>query len=434
MAGRAPALAWVYAAAARLAAPALLLAGLSERRGGPATTGARFGRGGPGDGAPRLWLHGASVGEAAAARVILDAVSDRAPDLATVLTTHTVTGRLSARLWAEGRASVRLAPWDTPGAVKRFRRGWSPAAYVFTDSELWPNRILDLHRAGATIVGANARLSERSAARWARLAPGLARALLSRIDLLCPQDGPAGERFVRLGLPPDRLGPDEALKSARVPSTPLPDEAALRAALPRARTVLAASTHPGEERMALEAFRAAGARVDGLRLILAPRHPHRAAEIAGLVRWEGFVPVRRTQGAPGALGDPNAVYIADTVGELRRFYAMSALAFVGGSMGDLGGHTPFEPVAEGCAIAHGPDTANAEDAYRALERAEAAIRIADVGGLADAFARVADPVALDGMTRRAALALAPADPVVPPLVAERVIGVIRARQAGPAGP
>ena len=417
-----------------LAAPGLALAAARPRRGGPGALPERFGQGGPADGVPRLWLHGASVGEAAAGRAVFVAARTMRPVLKSVVTAHTPTGAGAARQWAGSDAPVRLAPWDTPSAIRRFGRGWSPAAYVFSDSEIWPCRFLWLHRAGAAILGANARISERSAERWVRLAPDLAAALLGRVALLCPQDDASAARFVRMGLPPDRLGPSESLKAALPPSEPLPDEAVLQRLLPRDTLVLAASTHPGEEEMALEAFAAARERVPGLRLALAPRHPPRAREVAALVAARGFTPVLRSAGDAEALADPGAVYVVDTLGELRRFYAMAALAFVGGSTGQLGGHTPHEPVAEGCAVAHGPDTANAADAYAALAEALAALEVRSASDLAQAFALTARPGRLADMAAAAREALRGPDPVVPGLVAEHALRAIDARRGGAGAP
>ena len=428
MSRRVPLSGRAYGLVARLATPALILSSRRSRRGGLQAAAERFGHGGPGDGVPRLWLHGASVGEAAAARSLFDAVIEKEPELEAVGTAHTLTGRTTLEGWLAGRAPARLAPWDTPPAVRRFLHEWTPAAYVFVDSELWPTRILRLTDAGACIVGVNARVSERSAERWARFAPGLVRAMLSRIDLLCPQDDASAERFLRLGIDPTHLGPCEELKSALPPSAPLADEDVLRAALPRQRTVLAASTHPGEEALALAAWQVARRRVPDLRLMIAPRHPDRAGEIADLVRGQDLFPILRSTGEVAGLSSPNAVYVADTLGELRRFYAMASLAFVGGSTGTLGGHTPFEPVAEGCVIAHGPDTANAADAYRSLDDAGAAMRVETAEDLAEAFALAARPERLDEMAERASHALTPAPSVVPSLVAERVVRAIAARE------
>ena len=409
-----------YGLAAELLAPAYAAATLPARRGGAGAIPERFGAGAPALPGPRLWLHAASVGEAAAARGVLAACLAAAPSLTALVTVHTATGRDAAARWGEARAEIRLAPWDVPSAQRRLLRAYAPVAHVFVENELWPARLAACARAGVPVMAAGARISERSAARWRARAPGAIAALLGTIDLLCPQDAASGERLVALGLPRGRLGPAETLKAALPPAPPLPDAARLSAAFARERTVLGASTHPGEERMVLEAFRIArGARPD-LRLILAPRHPERAPEVAAAVRTAGFAALRRTDPAAAGIDDPGTVYIADTLGELRGLYGHAALAFVGGSTTTLGGHTPYEPVAAGCVIAHGPDVANAAEPYGALAAARASIRVTDAAALAAAVALLDDAPRLDRMAARARAALDGPPPVVPGLIAARV--------------
>ncbi len=413
-----------YGIAATALAPAFAAATIPAGRGGPGALPQRFGHGTPRLDAPRLWLHAASVGEAAAARGVLAACLAAAPRLNALVTVHTAAGRDAARGWEEPRAEVRLAPWDVPGAQRRLLRAWRPAAHVFVENELWPARLMACARAGVPVLAAGARISERSAARWARHAPRAIAALLRTIAFLCPQDAASGARLVALGLPPGRLGPAETLKAALPPAPALHDAGALAAAFPRRRTVLAASTHPGEEALALAAFAIARRSRPGLRLILAPRHPRRVADVAREVRAAGLSPLLRSDGGTRGLADPDCVYVADTLGELRALYEHAALAFVGGSTTDLGGHTPFEPVAAGCAVAHGPDVANAAEPYAALAWAGAAIRVADAEGLAAAFALTGDPAALRAMAARARAALARPAPVVPGLIAARVAALL----------
>ena len=336
------------------------------------------------------------------------------------MTAHTATGRDAARRWEQPRAEIRLAPWDVPTAQRRLLRAYAPVAHVFVENELWPARLMACARAGVPVMAAGARISERSAARWAARAPGAIAALLGTIDYLCPQDDASGERLVALGLPADRLGPAETLKAALPPAPPLPDAALLGEAFPRGATVLGASTHPGEEALVLDAFLAARAARPGLRLILAPRHPARAGEVAALVRARGLRPLLRTAADASGLADPGTVYVADTLGELRGLYCHAALAFVGGSTADLGGHTPYEPVAAGCVVAHGPDVANAAQPYDALGAADAAILAPGVPALAAAFALLDEPARLAAMADRARKALEGPPPVVPGLIAERV--------------
>ena len=416
----------LYRAAAALAAPALALGTLlSARRGGRAGVGARFGRGGPATPpeGPVLWVHAASVGEAASVRRLIERCLADHPALHVLLTVHTVTGREAAASWGLERVSVRLAPWDTPGAVRRVLRRWRPCAHLIVENELWPSRILACHARGVPVWIAGARLSERSARRWKR-APGAARALLGRVAFLSPQDAASAERFVALGLSPAALGPVETLKADLGPAAEPADMARLRARFERARTVLAASTHPGEEALALDALVRARRERSDLALILAPRHPRRLAEIEPLVAATGLPRAVRSRGEPP---EGAAVYVADTLGELRALYALAGVAFVGGSVAPMGGHTPFEPAAAGCAIAHGPDVSNAAPAYAALAEAHAAVRVESAADLARAFL-MPEPGA---MAARARAALWPGgEPQVPHLVS-RLIAERRAARAAP---
>jgi 3-deoxy-D-manno-octulosonic-acid transferase len=216
---------------------------------------------------------------------------------------------------------------------------------------------------------------------------------------LAPQDRGSGERFVALGLPADRLGPVLTLKS-------LPEQAGGAPAGPaRAHTLLAASTHAGEDEVVLDAFVAARAALPGLRLILAPRHPRRRDGIEALIRARGLAFATRSRGVEPAEGLP--VYLADTLGEMDRWYGMAGMTFVGGSLVEKGGHTPFEPAAHGSAILHGPHRTNFAPAYAALVAGRGAVEVANADDLAAAILALADPAAQAALAGRARAALAP---------------------------
>ena len=420
----------LYRAASALAAPVLTAATvLSARRGGRAGLAARFGLGGEGPGGPALWVHAASVGEAASARRLVERCLAEHPALRVLLTVHTVTGRDAAAAWAPPRVVVRLAPWDTPGAAGRVLRRWRPLAHLVVESELWPNRIAACHARCVPVWIAGARLSERSARRWAR-APGAARALLGHVAFLAPQDTASAERFRALGVPERAMGPVETLKADLGPAPEPRDMARLRARFSRARTILAASTHPGEERLALDAFVEARRSRPDLALILAPRHPRRLPEIEPLVVATGLSHAVRSRGeAP----EGAAVYLADTLGELRALYALAGVAFVGGSVTPMGGHTPYEPAWAGCVVAHGPDVSNAAPAYAALAAAGAAIPVRDAATLARAFLALEREREREAMAEAARAALWPGgEPQVPGTVSRLIAE--RLGTAGGAGP
>lgn len=334
-----------------------------------------------------IWIHGASVGELTSARPIIRALAETHRVL---VTANSLTGRDMAAGWG---TRARLAPLDMPGTLGRFLDQAQPRLQVTVESEFWPLRSQILAGRGIPQAMIGARLSQRSAARWGRL-PGLIGPVLGRLAVLSAQDPDSELRLRRLGLPAQAVLPGLDLKllaPARIAPPPASPE--------RDRTMLAASTHEGEEAAVLEAWIQGRHRHPGLRLILAIRHPQRGDEVAALLAQRGIAFQRRSAG--GAGGD---VLLADTLGEMDRWYAASGICFVGGSLTDRGGHTPWEPAAYGCAILHGPHVGNFHDAYAVLDKAEGALCV-DAAGLADQVVRLAGDPAQARRTGRAARGL-----------------------------
>ncbi|KAA9010191.1 3-deoxy-D-manno-octulosonic acid transferase [Histidinibacterium aquaticum] len=345
-----------------------------RREDGPGSLSARLKGPDPEPGA--LWIHGASNGELASARPLAAALAART-GRPLLVTANTATGRTLAEGWDIPRTQATLAPLDFRASLRRPLSRVS--GLLLLENEIWPNRIILAAARGLPVLMVGARISERSAARWARL-PGLARRILSSVTLLSPQDAESGARFRALGLPADRLIAPVQLKSLYIPpDQPPPEE--LRTAFPRARTLLAASTHEGEEETVLDAFARLHAENPGLKLILAPRHPRRAEAIARLASERGLRTARRS--AADAPDGP--VYLADTMGEMAHWYALAGCAFVGGSLVPKGGHTPYEPAVHGCAILHGPHLANFADEYARLDTEGGALQVEDAAGLAEAW-------------------------------------------------
>lgn len=332
---------------------------------------------GGGEAAPhRLWLHAASNGELTSAKPLIDALLAADPALQLLVTVNTVTARELGQGWGDPRIAIRMAPLDHRAVLRRFLSRHDPRALVVVENELWPNRMALMADAQRSIFVIGARMSARSAARWAKI--GMAQTMIAQITALSAQDAGSEARFLDLGLPRDRLLPPANLKTAITvaPGTPLD--------WPRSDTVLAASTHEGEDAPILAAFAKARARRPGLRLILAPRHPRRAPEIAALIAKAGL---RHTSRSKDEL--PTAeVYLADTLGEMGRWYASAGLCFVGGSLVEKGGHTPYEPAGFGCALLHGPDVANFAEAYAALDAAGGARLCETEADLATAFTTI----------------------------------------------
>ena len=345
-----------------------------------------------GDG-PLLWVHGASNGELTAARPLLGALLDARP-VRLLITTNSLSARALVAGWGLPRTAVRLAPFDHPLIVGPFLKRARVAALVILENELWPERILRAKAAGLPVLVIGGRLSAGSAKNWARL-PRLARRLTAAIDWLSPQDALSRDRFVALGLAPDRLGPILQLKAladgrATLVETGLP--------FGRADTILAASTHEGEEEIVLAAFAALRETRPAARLILAPRHPQRRDEIEALLVASGQSFATRSRSDRS--GPDTAVYLADTLGEMGHWYAMAGATIIGGSFAPKGGHTPWEPARQGSAILHGPEVANFAAPFAALDRAGGALAVTDAVSLANALQ------GLDGAAQTRAAAVA----------------------------
>lgn len=332
--------------------------------------------------APLIWVHGASNGELTAARPLIAALIRRVPEAELLVTTNSRTGRALAAGWSLPRTTVRLAPLDQRGLMRAFLDRTRPAALVMIENELWPNRMLECARRGIPVLVLGGRMSEKSFRFWSRL-PGLARPLMGAVHWLAPQDEGSRGRFQALGLDPAALGPTMVLKAA---VAPLADAASPAPDLPfdRSRTLLAASTHGGEEEAVLDAFAALLPGHPGLRLILAPRHPRRRDQIEPLIAARGLAFATRSRG--DAPGPQQPVYLADTLGEMALWYRAAGLCFVGGSLAPRGGHTPFEPAAAGSVILHGPSVENFAAPYQALERAGAALAVTGPADLTRALA------------------------------------------------
>ncbi len=335
------------------------------------------------------WFHAASVGEAASLLELVRRLEAGRPDLTCLVTTVTQTSAqlLAARL--PFRAIHQYAPVDVLPWVERFLDHWRPDLAVWTESEIWPATLVATHRRQVPMVLINARISNRSFRRW-RYAWGMARSLLGRFDTVLAQDVLAGEHFRWLGVDPLNLEVTGSLKEG---AAPLSHDEAERVKIARAfagRPVwLAASTHPGEEEVALAAHTRARRALPMLALILAPRHPVRGDDLAQMLRERGLFVAQRSKDEQ--VTPDTDVYLADTLGEMGLWYRTASVSFVGGSLVEVGGHNPFEPALLGSAILHGPHVRNFAEGYARLGGADAATVVRDEADLATALTTTLAP-------------------------------------------
>jgi 3-deoxy-D-manno-octulosonic-acid transferase len=322
-----------------------------------------------------IWFHAVSVGESEAAFPLIRALMRRFPGVPILVTTTTPTG--SARVQAVLGVQVAhvYLPYDLPDAMGRFLDHFRPRLAVVMETEIWPNLFHASAARGIPLAIVNARLSERSARGYARLG-SFTRKTLAYVRLVAAQTDADAERFLKLSARDGTVVVTGNIKyDLELPPDYFQQAKALRASLFGKRQVwIAASTHEGEEALVLQAFARIRRHLPDLLLVLVPRHPPRFDKVASLCLAEGFRLGRRSL---GELGNNAEVFLVDTLGELRLFYAASDIAFVGGSLVFVGGHNVLEPALAGVPVLFGPHMFNFEEAGRRLVEAGGAVQIAD---------------------------------------------------------
>jgi 3-deoxy-D-manno-octulosonic-acid transferase len=334
-----------------------------------------------------VWIHAVSVGETQAAAPIVEGLLDGAAPDRVLLTNTTPTGAEHAKRLFGDRIARTYFPFDTPDAVGRFLDRAQPRALVLIETELWPNLLHACAARDIPVLLVNARLSGRSHRRYARLRP-LVSPMLQQVRAAAVQSADDAARLIDLGLRPAAVTVTGSLKfDLAVPSDIEERVASRRADCAAPRPIwIAASTHAGEEASVIAAHRLLLREQPSALLLLAPRHPTRAAEVAALVERVGLSCSRRSRDE--VCSPQTGVYLIDTLGELLPFYAVAEVAFVGGSLVDVGGHNLLEPAALARPVLHGPAIYNFAGISRLLGEAGAATTVSDAEELAATLARL----------------------------------------------
>jgi 3-deoxy-D-manno-octulosonic-acid transferase len=386
-----------------------------KKRGGWAE---RFGHLPPRDAArPCIWIHAVSLGEANATRRIVAELANRLPDRDIVISTTTDTGYARARQLYPDRYVFRY-PLDFSWVVRRTLRAINPAIIILMELEVWPNLVEMATVRGIPVAVVNGRVTEgRSMRRYRKpIVRSVARTMFRRVAWVGAQNETYAGRFRALGVPADRVQVAGMLKwdTAQV-ADDLPGTAELRRALglpEGTRPVwVAGQTGPGEEAIVLDAFRRLRERHPSLRLVVVPRKPERFDEVAGLLGDSGFTVLRRREHPNAAPhdGPPPDIVLGDTMGELRTFYCLADVVFVGRTLVPMGGSDVIEVAALAKPIVVGPYVDNFAETVEAL-RAAGAIHLCDTTADApDAAAPLAaavdalltDRARADTMSRRA---------------------------------
>ncbi|RJR19918.1 MAG: 3-deoxy-D-manno-octulosonic acid transferase [Nitrospiraceae bacterium] len=303
-----------------------------------------------------IWVHAVSVGETLASIPFLKKLRKEFPDRKIVFSTTTYTGQKIARDKFPEADRILYMPLDSVFCIKRVVNSLRPEIFITVETELWPALFRGLRDAGSRILVLNGRISQGSFKGYSRI-KFLMADMLSSVDFFYMQDKGDAERIIALGADKHKVGIMGNFKF----------DIDLKEELPlnwltglSGKIVLAASTHEGEEELLLEAFNIINKELPGTKLIIAPRHPERFNETAGLIEKRGLSYIRRSSlnGKGMARASDADIILLDTLGEMSRVFSRTSVAFIGGSLVPRGGHNIMEPAYWSKPVIFGPHMEN----------------------------------------------------------------------------
>ena len=318
-----------------------------------------------------IWLHMVSVGEAQALRILLEKLRKEYPDRKIALSTVTPTGNKIARSIAVEGDLVFYLPLDISFIVRSVADLINPCLFVIAETEIWPNLITYLSKRGIPIISVNSRISDRSFKSY-KLIKFLLKGILNKISLFCAQTQTDSRRLLALGVDPKKIKltgnmkfDTSTLLSINGEQSRTIDNADYRRKLglkEADRLLTAGSTHPGEEEIILGVYKELLSDFPALKLLIAPRHPERAKEIERLALNYGFNSVFISKLRLSTIDyQLSTVFILDTIGQLKDFYVISDIVFMGGSLIKKGGQNILEPAVLAKPIIFGPHMFNFRD-------------------------------------------------------------------------
>ncbi len=334
-----------------------------------------------------VWVHALSVGEVLSAIPLVKRWRRGFEAEVLVFSTSTLTGyKVAQRELGHVVDALFYYPYDLIFSVKRIVRQVTPDLVILVETDIWPNFLFEMQRRNVPVILVNAKLSERSWRGYRRLG-GLLRPLFGSLALVCTQTAKDAERFGHLGVRPEQLHVTGNIKFDQVPP-PAESIDDLRERLNLRQdqdTIVAGSTHPGEEPLIGRAWGDLRKNRPGVKLIVVPRDPARAPEVRRFFSRSGHVAILLSEAVQPDRGLFFDVLIVDTIGILNRLYALADVAIVGGSLVKSGGHNPLEPAAWSKPIVFGPDMSDFSQVARMLLSNDGAIQVEDQMSLTEAL-------------------------------------------------
>ena len=324
-------------------------------------------------------VHAASVGEVLALKPFIDQLIFLHPDTPITVTTFTPTGSEQVKKSFGDFVQHCYLPLDFYGSNALFLKALAPKLMVFMETEIWPSLLAQAQQHKAKLLLVNGRLSGKSIGSYQKLT-WLITPALNRFQAILAQSEQSLARFKLLGASPDRLSLSGNVKYDLALNDSVSEKITeLESLLPKERMIwVVASTHQGDEAIALQAFQKVVDQFPTALLVIVPRHPERFSEVGDITTRFGFTNQMRSTGVP--VSDNTQVWILDTLGELLAMYALTDIVTIGGSFSDIGGHNPLEPALFEKPIIVGPRMDNFKEISQQLLAEKAMISLGETNG------------------------------------------------------
>ncbi|MFC1666787.1 3-deoxy-D-manno-octulosonic acid transferase [Candidatus Omnitrophota bacterium] len=343
-----------------------------------------------------IWVHAVSVGEMKTASILAPLLRKTFPSHTLVFSSVTHTGNKVARTIATGNEEVFYLPFDISFIVNKVVAIIRPELFLCLETELWPNLISSLHNFKAKIILINGRISNRSYFGYKAIRSVVSR-ILDKFSLILMQSEEDAARALALGATKEKLFVAGNLKFDLSLSEPSGSRPRIRERLDISDNdilLIAGSTHRGEEEQVIECFSRLKKEYANLRLLIAPRHIERTAEIEHLLTKRNFEPIRFSCLGSSNANPPSAnrqsAYVLDTIGELKTIYSASDIVFMGGSLVRKGGQNPIEPASLAKPVIFGKFTFNFQDVVKFFLENSAAIQVENKDELYSAIRLLVD--------------------------------------------
>ena len=330
-----------------------------------------------------IWLHAVSVGEVNAAKTVIQELEKRFPDFEIVVSTTTDTGFARASSLLGDDHHIFYFPFDFSWVMRRAFSNIRPAVCLLMELEVWPNFVATAHRANVPVVVVNGRISDKSFAGYRRIRL-FAKTVFSRIAVILAQTEEYAQRFREIGAVAENVVVTGSLKydTAQIVDNVAGSEAlAEQLDIGDDRLWVVGATGPGEEKMILDVYSllVKQDRFADLRLVVVPRKPERFDEVARMIEDAGFEFLRYSsiKGTDASSAEKTPVVLGDTMGDLRKFYSLATIIFVGRSLVPMGGSDMMEAAALGKCTVFGPHAFNFRQTVDALLADDGAILVAD---------------------------------------------------------